>query len=127
MIDTVHIWVGHEVVRELALIERLPELVSSYSASFRQDGTFEQAKGKWKGMRVACTEAYFSIQGSLAKMWLGNNLENLDIQSTQEAFQIIESHFGIGLNQFQVSRIDVGWNIVVDHSPELYFTYLGEA
>ncbi|WP_162051496.1 phage/plasmid replication domain-containing protein [Pontibacter pamirensis] len=73
------------------------------------------------------SEHGISIIGSLAKFYLGSNLHTLNRSDSRRAFEQLADTMHLPIQRAVVSRVDIGMNLITQHTPELYFPYLGQS
>ncbi|RYD51401.1 MAG: hypothetical protein EOP52_10430 [Sphingobacteriales bacterium] len=70
--------------------------------------------------RVWLTYGKVMIQGSLCKLYFGNNLETLNRRDTKKAVEKLEKLLGLPLEGFTLSRLDFSENIPTDKNVGTY-------
>jgi hypothetical protein len=78
-----------------------------------------------KGLKLYLSEKGLSIKGSPTKYYLGDNDRSLNINTTKLAFEKLSDELGICLDDCKITRLDIGFNIIVDKAPIEYFRMLG--
>lgn len=79
-----------------------------------------------KGLKLYLSQNGLSIKGSPAKYYFGDNDRSLDINTTKLAFNQLSDELGIHLDDCKVTRVDIGFNIVVERPPIEYCRILGD-
>lgn len=64
------------------------------------------------------------FNGSLPKFYFGNNLAQLDCDTTKEAIQMLSDNLNIEMNKATLTRIDYGFNFILKHSVHRYTSCL---
>jgi hypothetical protein len=111
----------------LAFETRTPDVIVQAlpTPEYRTKAESEKYVGQLRNMRVQVIKtglvwsAY--LTGSLAKYYTGSNAAALTRQQTADAIDSLSEqlHHDVG-NAWVRGRLDVGANIIVDHSPERY-------
>jgi YHS domain-containing protein len=78
----------------------------------------------YKNYRFTLTDRCLTAKGSLTKLFLGNNVENLSFQQVQTALMQFETLFGIPFDNAKIKRLDIACNIQVDNPVNMYFDLL---
>ncbi|MFP3596045.1 hypothetical protein [Chryseobacterium sp. SIMBA_029] len=77
-----------------------------------------------KNMAIWVNERKIVVEGSIAKYWQKNNVENFDWRNFRKAIDLLSYEMGVPLENGKIIRLDIGVNIglnqeVVDYFPEL--------
>lgn len=76
-----------------------------------------------KNMAVLGNDNFLLIEGSIAKYYNGNNIENFDFLSFKSAIDLLSYELNLPLEKGKVCRIDFGQNISLKCSVSEYFDY----
>lgn len=82
--------------------------------------------GYLDNLRVNISDSGTTIKGSLSRYYHGSNCNELTISETNQAILRISEALWLPIEEAKVTRIDFGYNIVLDYPPELYYEYLGQ-
>lgn len=120
--DTVTMWLEHHEAR--GALSALSEL-----QTFIDNSTGEVAghRGKLRNLRVKVTGNGLSVNGSLAKFFLGNNLESLNKQTTAIALESLSDHLHLPMDEATIFRLDIGENLNMREPLIAYTSQLGDA
>lgn len=80
-----------------------------------------------QNMRIVERLGSVSIKGSLAKYFLGNNINTLTRLETKWAIEQMQDDLGINLQNSNVYRIDIASNFIMKHPYKNYFDFLIDA
>jgi hypothetical protein len=123
MYDTLRLWIGgspnespFEKARYLTELTEHRSEVRGYSCT-----------GKIRGCFVRVSENGISLECSLAKFALGNNIESLTRNGTRIAIEELSDCLHLDIGEAKVKRVDVAGNVLANHKPKMYYRYLGEA
>ena len=101
MIDTIHIYTkSYNILNgfDLNLLENYTEHNGKYGKYY---------KGNIGNFRVTYSANNLSLQGSLTKFLLGNNVQNMSRSQITGAFKKLETKLGFKIGNFRISRIDL--------------------
>lgn len=80
-----------------------------------------------KTFKTTVSEKGISFKGSLAKYHLGSNIYTLTLQDSVQALEHLTDELRVPIREANVSRIDVAQNFLMDHPPQVYYSYLGDS
>ncbi len=76
-------------------------------------------------MRVKITNEHISITGSLPKYIYGNNIQVLNRTDTKQALEQLSEELSHNINEFNVSRLDLANNLVLNYQVNSYLSSFG--
>ena len=80
--------------------------------------------GHAENLRVKVTDRSCSVQGSLSKYLLNDNVQTLTRKGVQLATEKLEDILNLPMRQATVTRLDIGDNLRVKHPPAAYLPSL---
>lgn len=126
MYDTINLWLPMERTGETDLFTR-PDLYLSNIARTDIERTGQvYISGYLGNYKVNLSEQGISLKGSLAKYYLGDNIQNLTRGDTQRAIEKMGDLLHLPIYEAKVTRLDLAQNIVVKYPVSTYYNYLGE-
>jgi hypothetical protein len=129
MFDTLNLWIPREAIADTPdlayseyhrLVEQLNLREVIHNESIRH-------KGKFDNFYICIFDSGISLKGSLAKYYLGNNFDTLDIHSSKKALSQLATDLDIPILEAEVRRIDFSTNFILPMMPSHYFGYLLES
>jgi len=121
MYDTVRFWVKRGEVCPAGIRLLLPDM----GRPRNENGRFFY--GTFKGFTVTVSRFGVFLQGSLAKYYLGNNIETLRLDQVENAIESLSQDFGVDLRTASVTRVDFSTVILTDQPPARYYEFLGKS
>jgi hypothetical protein len=126
MYDSVNIWLG----REQAGIESLSAFAES-----RLTGLTEIVRpdsqvilsGHLQNYKVSISQSGISLKGSLAKYYLGDNIQTLTRADSQKAIEKMQDETSLPIDRAKVTRFDIAANLLMRLEPKAYYPYLGDS
>ena len=82
--------------------------------------------GQLDNLRIKVKKNRLTIENSLCRWFLGNNIETLSREQTQMANEKLSDIFHIDINQAKVTRLDLARTFQMDYPVECYFDTLGK-
>lgn len=82
--------------------------------------------GYLKGLRIHITDSSIKITGSIAKYYLGTNLETLNRNDVKKAIEDLSNRLHLPIDKAVLSRIDIAENYIMEHKVSSYIEKLGE-
>ena len=125
MFDTLKLYVRQDSVRDVDLMAETPVYLEDTTAHEKQDQIYYS--GTLENLRIYVSERGVSINGSLAKYYLSDNMQTLRRQDTEQAIQKLSDDLHLPIKEAQVSRVDFADNFIMVYKPEVYYPYLGES
>lgn len=125
MFDTLKLYLRQDSVRDTDLLAEIPVFLEDITAHEKQDQI--HYSGSLKNLRIYVSERGVSLQGSLAKYYLSDNMQTLRRQDTEQAIQKLSDDLNLPIDEAQVSRVDFAHNFIMQYEPEVYYPYLGES
>jgi len=125
MFDTLKLYLRQDSVRDTDLLAETPVYLEDTTAHEKQDQIYYS--GTLKNLRIYVSERGVSMQGSLAKYYLLDNMQTLRRQDTEQAIQKLSDDLHLPIKEAQVSRVDFAHNFIMKYKPEVYYPYLGES
>lgn len=126
MFDTVNTWIEGKEFRRLFLLNSLPYQLTNISEHKKESGE-TWISGNLKNYKVSFSDTGLRLVGSIAKYYLNDNVQTLSRGDTERAFESLEDHLKLSFNKAKVIRFDLGHNLIMNHTPESYFSFLGES
>ena len=80
----------------------------------------------YKDYSISIGEKRIKLTGSIAKQHFGNNFQTIKRPQLIETITDISEHLQIDVSNFKLNRLDVATNYVTNHTPSIYFDYLGQ-
>lgn len=124
MFDTVHFWIDRVELSGTSPFDTLPRLSEITERQNERAGY--SCSGNAGEFAVNLGESGISIKGSLAKYYLGNNIETLTRQTAKLAVEKLSDSLHLNLSAARVTRLDVSTVIPTRRQPADYYTYLGQ-
>ncbi len=112
-------------IAESSVRERIYENINMSRTTEFIDGSVTM-EGYLKNCRVKIADKGLSITGSLSKYFTGSNYNELSIDTTEQAIEMMSDELKIPLKDSHVRRFDIACNMIMDYKPEAYYLYLGE-
>lgn len=81
--------------------------------------------GVKNGLKIICGGNYVSVQNSLCKYYLGDNLQQLGRGDTECAIEKISDELHLPIGKADVQRLDLGVNIITTHPVKAYLNHFG--
>lgn len=125
MFDTVKLYLRQDSARDTDLLAEIPVHLEDTTAHEKQDQIYYS--GTLENLRIYVSERGVSIQGSLAKYYLSDNMQTLRRQDTERAIQELSDELHLPIKEAQVSRVDFAHNFIMQYEPEVYYPHLGES
>jgi hypothetical protein len=117
MYDSLSLWIEGAGLELAPLLSRLAE---------HQRGQSYYITGDLGNLNLVLSVQGVSIKGSLAKWYLGDNLQTLTRGDTQRAIESLSDTLSLNVAEAKVKRADVATNFLMQHSPTVYYPYLGD-
>ena len=80
----------------------------------------------YKDYSISIGEKRIKLTGSIAKQHFGNNFQTIKRPQLIETITDFSEHLQIDVSNFKLNRLDVATNYVTNHTPSIYFDYLGQ-
>lgn len=125
MYDTVKFWLPAQDIGELDYLKRMPALLDNLTQSTKIDSKY--FTGKVKNLNLYVSLSGISIQGSLCKYYLNDNIKSLTRQDTERAIEMLSDTLSLPIGEAKVSRIDLAQSFSVDYLPKLYYPFFGDS
>jgi len=122
MIDTLHFNIDRRHYDRDKILKVFYEKFKFKSDTRYTFGT--SIKATYLNWTFRLTGKELKCSGSLTKLWIGNNLQNLPICFVPMALKKLEEILEIKLGEAQIKRIDVGCTLPVSNSCNLYLDML---
>lgn len=124
MYDTIHMYLEQESASEIDMLAEIPVYLDNVTEIAKTDWLIYS--GHLKNLKVSVTKRRVSIKGSLAKYYLGDNIQTLTRQDTEKAIEQLSKELNLPLEKAVVTRIDLAHNFIMKHEPKAYYNLLGE-
>ena len=125
MIDTLHIWLPESELCMDRLWSTIPQKISRATFSSKYNG-YQTITGNLENIRVNLSDRGLHLAGSLPKYINGNNILSLTPELNLHAISKLSESLDVEIRKGRITRIDFGYNIIVDYPPKAYFPYFGE-
>ena len=77
-------------------------------------------------LKVQITNYYVKVGfASWGKWFYGDNFRTMTLNDIRQCLDRISEILGLPMGEAQITRLDIGHNIIVDHKPEIYLNHLG--
>jgi len=126
MFDTFNVWIDGREFKRLFLLNALPYQLTNVSEHKKQTGE-TWLSGNLKNYKVSFSDSGLRLSGSIAKYFLNDNLQTLNRGDTERALESLQDNLKISFKNAKVTRFDLGHNLIMRHTPESYFSVLGES
>lgn len=124
MLDTVHSFLRVERAGKVDLSALLPGLLSHVTEHDR--GGNRYVTGYLDNLRVFANREGVSVKGSLSTYANGSPFGTLTRQGVEEGFERLSDSLHLPMQRAKIGRVDVAKSLLVTHSPNAYYPYLGE-
>lgn len=125
MYDTIHAKLYIDENERLDLLAELPSKLQGFVEHKDLDNNRTYFSAREGNLKIYINQHYLGIYGSIAKWYLGDNLQVLTRKDTEQAFDKLSNTLQISLRGANVTRLDVANNIILKYPIDLYFEYLG--
>lgn len=125
MYDTIHAKLYIDEAERLDLLAELPSKLENFVEHKDLDNNRSYFSAREGNLKIYINQHYLSIYGSIAKWYLGDNLQVLTRKDTELAFNKLSNILQIPLKGANITRLDVANNIILKYPINLYFNYLG--
>lgn len=82
--------------------------------------------GNSKNLKIKVRKNWFTIENSLCKWFLGNNINTLSREQVRLANEKLSDTFHVNINEAKVTRLDLANSYSMDYPVECYFNILGQ-
>lgn len=128
MYDTINIWIGKDLVANTDLLATIPYSLTSISnEGYNRKTEQSYISGNIANYKVTASSNGVSLKGSLAKLYLGDNLQILTRQDSQRAIELLADTLHLPIQKAKVTRLDIGYNFKTKYPVESYYPFLGDA
>ncbi len=124
MFDSIKLWISRDSVSNVDLLAEIPCHLKGLAEHQRDDDIC--ISGSLNNLRVSVRETGVSISGSLAKYYLNDNINTLQRQDVQKAFEQIADNIHLPILDSKLTRVDIAQNFIMNYQPEMYYKYLGD-
>jgi hypothetical protein len=104
--------------------EQVPCLLENVCESKRQNETF--FTGFLGNLKINVSKNSLKVANSLCKWYLGNNLQTLNWESIKLAHEKLSDTLHVNMQSADITRMDIGQNLQMNHKPKVYFDSLGQ-
>lgn len=125
MYDTIKLYLRQDSVRNTDLLAEVPVYLENLTAHEKKDQIYYS--GTLENLRIYVSERGVSMQGSLAKFYLNDNIQTLTRQDSERSICKLSDELHLPIHKANVSRIDFAHNFIMKYQPEVYYQYLGES
>ena len=121
MLDTIHLFLPDSFTITPKQIAKAALKLTGQSEHLCSETGQHAVTGHADNLRVRVTDRSCSVQGSLSKYFLNDNVQTLTRKGVQLATEKLEEHLNLPIRQAIVRRLDIGDNLRVKHPPAAYF------
>lgn len=125
MYDTLKLYLRQDSVKDVDLLAETPVFLENITEHSKNDEIYYS--GSLNNLRMYVSEKGVSINGSIAKYYLSDNMQTLRRQDTEQAIQKLSDDLHLPIKKANVSRIDFAHNFIMQYKPDVYYPYLGES
>jgi len=125
MYDTLILKLDKSSVPDTDFLEETSSYIDISNSGMYGSG-IKWISGYLKGLRIHITDSSIKITGSIAKYYLGTNLETLNRDDVKKAIKDLSNRLHLPIDKALVTRIDVSENFIMKHSVNDYLTHLGQ-
>jgi hypothetical protein len=125
MLDTFNLWLSRELVSSCNLYTNFSTILSNVKKTESERGM--SVSGKLGNITVILREEGINVTGSLAKYYLGDNLQTLQRVDIGLGFEMLSDELSLPIREGKLSRIDFAGNMIMKHPPITYFPYLNQS
>lgn len=86
--------------------------------------TYEYYTGNLFNFFISCSETMLSITGSLTKFYFDNNIQVMTKDEIHNAIIKLEAVLGFSLDNFKITKLDIGVTFLMDYSVHSYLDSL---
>jgi len=122
--DTVNIRINRETATNVDFLAETPCYLENTTEHTKASGEV-YISGMLQNYKVNVSQSGISLKGSLAKFYLGNNIETLTRGDTQKAIQKLSDTLHINVTDAKVNRFDIAANFIMKYDCRAYFEFLG--
>jgi len=126
MYDTIHLWLSKEQAGNKNLLATLPYSLNNLTKHDKENGQL-YFTGSFKNYKAVLSDTGISLRGSLAKYFLPDNFHTLTRSDSKRAIEQMADELHLPIMDAKVTRIDFAQNFLMRHTPEAYYSYLGES
>lgn len=122
MYDTIKIYLDRITSIDFDELTNLKEQINQATGEIKVYGMLRNLKVSINGDSVF-------FEGSLSKFYYGNNIEQLTINDTKRAFELISELLKIPFEQIELAclfRLDIAFNLLLNESPNNYLDCFGD-
>lgn len=125
MYDSVNIWLGSEQAGIESLSAFAESRLTDLTEIVRPDGQVILT-GHLQNYKASVSQSGISLKGSLAKYYLGDNVQTLTRSDSQKAIEKMQDETLLPIDLAKVTRFDIAANLLMRHEPKVYYPYLGD-
>jgi hypothetical protein len=104
----------------------LPYCLTGGGEHYFKDGSSAYSGTFGDNYNVYVNEAGVSLKGSLAKYYLGDNLQTLTRADTAFAIEKMADELCLPIHKANVNRIDFACNFIMKYGPDVYYPYFAD-
>ena len=126
MYDSIDFTLRREQAGNLDLMEFVPQFMTDFRSEVNSKfGRY--ISGNLDSLQVSVNDNRVKISNSLCKYYLGDNFKTLGKGDTQKAIEKISDSLHLPIDRANVTKMDLGKNLIMQYSEKVYYPYLGEA
>jgi hypothetical protein len=119
MLDTIRL--GMQVKNPDDIVKTGAGKLHRHSITGDDDGVLIRTSFTVDNLRVAITQNSLRVEGSLPRYYFGNNVQELDFDTMQKAFDKLSNQLGINIGEADLYKIHIAGNIQVEKDCRYYF------
>lgn len=128
MYDTINLKLSNAKVEHTDFLAEVPLYLEQDSITHHEHSSGQRyITGKLGNLSVSINNYRVAIKdGSICKWKLGDNYQTMGRRDMQEAIEALSDTLHLPMNKADVTRIDVGYTMIVKEPTEIYTYHLGE-
>ena len=125
--DSISLWLPSENAGVKLLSSQIVCKLSGVTQSIQENGIESYSGSLGSNLRIRILEQGLSLNGSISKYFLSNNIECLSRAATQQAIEKLSDELSLPMKDAKLKKLDYAVNLVMKQKPESYFPFLGES
>ena len=125
--DSISLWLPSENAGVKLLSSQIVCKLSGVTQSIQENGIESYSGGLGSNLRVRILEHGLSLNGSISKYFLSNNIECLSRAATEQAIEKLSDELSLPMKDAKLKKLDYAVNLVMKQKPDSYFPLFGES
>ena len=125
--DSISLWLPSENAGVKLLSAQIVCKLSGVTQSIQENGIESYSGSLGSNLRVRILEHGLSLNGSISKYFLSNNIECLSRAATEQAIEKLSDELGLPMKDAKLKKLDYAVNLVMKQKPQAYLPLLGES